>query len=188
MRGRGATAVDRTLALSLDYPDDGLVAMRAAIAAEAPARLAGFASWWAETDPRELRERYVADLDMRGGTALYLTHHRFGDRRDRGRALVALKRLYREAGWEPCSWELPDYLPLVLELAAADPEAGMPLLVEYRVELEAIRRGLERAESPWTDVLAAVVEELPPADEDEVARLLDEGPPTELVGLEEARA
>ena len=180
--------MDRTLALFLDYPDDGLVAARAAIAAEAPARLAAFASWWATADPRELRERYVADLDMRGGTALYLTHHRFGDRRDRGRALVALKRLYREAGWEPCSWELPDYLPLVLELAAVDPDAGLPLLVEYRVELEAIRRALERAESPWTEVLAAVVEELPPADENEVTRLLDEGPPTELVGLEEARA
>jgi hypothetical protein len=37
-------------------------------------------------------------------------------------------------------------------------------------------------------VLSAVVEELPPADETEVARLLDEGPPTELVGLEEVRA
>ena len=180
--------MDRTLALFLDYPDDGVVAARAAIAAQAPARLAGFASWWAETDARELRERYVTDLDMRGGTALYLTHHRFGDRRERGRALVALKRLYREAGWELTGWELPDYLPLVLELAAEDPEVGVPLLAEYRVELEAIRRGLERAESPWTEVLAAVAEELPPADESEVARLLDEGPPTELVGLEEARA
>src|SRR5262249_38631560 len=161
------------------YPDDELVAARAAIAAQAPAEVARFAAWWAEADPRELRERYVADLDLRGATALYLTHHRFGDRRQRGRALVALKRLYRGAGWEPAHWELPDYLPLVLELAAADPDVGMPLLVEYRVELEAIRRGLARAGSPWTEVLAAVAEELPPADEDEVARLLDEGPPTE---------
>jgi nitrate reductase delta subunit len=179
--------VDRTLALLLDYPDDELVAARAAIAAEAPPRLAAFAAWWANADPRELRERYVADLDLRGATALYLTHHRFGDRRERGRALVALKRLYREAGWEPSHWELPDYLPLVLELAAADPAVGIPLLAEYRVELEAIRRSLQGAASPWAAVLAAVVEELPPADENEVARLLDEGPPTELVGLEEAR-
>lgn len=180
--------MDRALALFLDYPDDDLVAAREAITAEAPPRLAGFASWWAEADPRDLRERYVADLDMRGATALYLTHHRFGDQRARGRALVALKRLYREAGWEAAAWELPDYLPLVLELAAADPEVGLPLLAEYRVELEAIRRGLERIESPWTEVLSAVVEELPPVDEGAVARLLDEGPPTELVGLEEARA
>jgi nitrate reductase molybdenum cofactor assembly chaperone NarJ/NarW len=180
--------VDRTLSLVLDYPDDELVAARAAIAADAPPCLAGFVRWWAGADPLELRERYVADLDLGSGTALYLTHHRFGDRRDRGRALIALKRLYREAGWELDHWELPDYLPLVLELAAVDPEVGLPLLGEYRVELEAIRRNLEQAGSPWADVVNAVVEELPAADEDEVTRLLDEGPPTELVGLEEARA
>lgn len=180
--------MDSTVALFLDYPDDDVMVSRTAIAADASPRLAGFARWWAEADPRQLRERYVADLDLRAGTALYLTHHRFGDRRDRGRALIALKRLYREAGWELDHWELPDYLPVVLELAAADPEVGMPLLAEYRVELEAIRRNLERAGSPWAEVLGAVAEELPPADEDEVARLLDEGPPTELVGLEEVRA
>ena len=180
--------MDSSLAVFLDYPDDELLTARAAVAAEAPPRLAGFAAWWAEADPRDLRRLYVADLDLRGATALYLTHHRFGDRRERGRALVALKRLYREAGWQLDHWELPDYLPLVLELAAADPEVGLPVLAEYRVELEAIRRALERTESPWAEVLAAVAEELPPADEDEVARLLDEGPPTELVGLEEARA
>ena len=180
--------MDRALSVFLDYPDDGVICARAAIAADAPPRLAAFGRWWADADPRELRERYVADLDLRAGAALYLTHHRFGDRRDRGRALVALKRLYREAGWELDHWELPDYLPLVLELAAADPEVGLPLLAEYRVELETIRRNLEQAESPWTEVLAAVVQELPPVDENEVVRLLDEGPPTELVGLEEARA
>ena len=152
--------MDSALALYLDYPDDDLVAARTEISAGAPPRLRAFARWWAEARPRELRERYVADFDLRSGTALYLTHHRFGDRRDRGRALIALKRLYREAGWELDHWELPDYLPVVLELAAADPEVGLPLLAEYRAELEAIRRSLERAESPWAEVLAAVLDEL----------------------------
>ena len=178
----------RTLGLLLDYPDDGLLAERAEIAAAAPSGLAAFVRWWADADPRELRERYVADFDLRGGTSLYLTYHRFGDRRERGRALVALKRLYREAGWELSRWELPDYLPLVLELAAVDPDVGEPLLAEYRTELAAIRRGLERAGSPWAAVVALAEDGLPAADEDAVSRLLDEGPPTELVGLEEARA
>lgn len=179
--------MDRTLALLLDYPDDRLVAERADVAASAPPRLAEFVRWWAGADPFELRERYVADLDLNAGTALNLTYHRFGDRRDRGRALVALKRLLREAGWELEHWELPDYLPLLLELAAADPGVGLPLLAEYRTEVEAIHRALQRVESPWADVLAAVADELPPADEDAVVRLLDLGPPTELVGVE-ARA
>lgn len=176
--------MDRALALVLDYPDDGLLAVRDEVAVALPSGLAAFAAWWAGTDARGLRERYVADFDLRGGTALHLTYHRFGDRRDRGRALVALKRLLREAGWELDHWELPDYLPLLLELAAVDPDAGLPLLAEYRSEVAAIRRTLETAGSPWADVLAAVTDELPPVDEDEVARLLDEGPPTELVGLE----
>ena len=79
---------------------------------------------------------------------------------------------------------MPDYLPLLLELAAVDPAAGGPLLVEYRAEIEAIRRALAARESPWAEVVEAVTAELPPADENDVARLLDEGPPTELVGLE----
>jgi nitrate reductase molybdenum cofactor assembly chaperone NarJ/NarW len=180
-------AVDATLSLFLDYPSERMVALRAEVAAAAPERLAGFARWWASEDPARLAERYVRDLDLRGGTSLYLTHHRFGDKRDRGRALIALKRLYREAGWELSHWELPDYLPLVLELAAFDPETGLPLLAEYRTEIAAIRRGLEKAESPWTEVVACVCAELPPVSDDEVARIIDEGPPTELVGLEEAR-
>jgi nitrate reductase delta subunit len=180
--------VDRALASFLDYPDDELVAARAEIAADAPAELAAFARWWADVDPRDLRERYVADFDLRAGAALYLTHHRFGDRRARGRGMIALKRLYREAGWELDHWELPDYLPVVLELAAADPEVGTPLLAEYRTEIAAIHRSLLEGDSPWAPVLTSISAELPPVDEDEVARLLDEGPPTELVGLEEVRA
>lgn len=176
--------MDRALALVLDYPDDALLAARDEVAAALPPRLASFAAWWGGAEPRVVRERYVADFDVRAGTALHLTYHRFGDRRDRGRALVALKRLLREAGWELDHWELPDYLPLLLELAAVDPEVGLPLLAEYRAEIAAIHRTLEATGSPWAGVLAAVTDELPPADEGEVARLLDEGPPTELVGLE----
>ena len=179
--------MDRTLALLLDYPDDELLAARATIAAEAPASLAGFVAWWSTIDASELRERYVADFDLRRGAALHLTYHRFGDRRERGRALVAFKRLLREAGWDLAHWELPDYLPLLVEFAAVDPDAGLPVFTEYRVEIEAIRRTLDDASSPWTDVLAAVSRVLPPAPEGDVARLLDEGPPTELVGLEARR-
>jgi nitrate reductase molybdenum cofactor assembly chaperone NarJ/NarW len=180
--------VNGTLSLFLSYPDDEILAARARIAGKAPTLLANFAAWWANEEPGALRERYVSDLDLRGQTGLYLTHHRFGDKRQRGRALIAFKRLYRQAGWEISSWELPDYLPLVLELAYVDPEVGMPVLAEYRAEIQAISRGLESANSPWTDVLAAVCDQLPSTDETQVSRLLDEGPPTELVGLEEVRA
>lgn len=176
--------MDRALALLLDYPDDELIARRTEIAAVSPPEAADFLVWWERADPRELRERYVADFDTRGRTALNLTYHRFGDRRERGRALVALKSLLRESGWDLEHWELPDYLPLLVELAAVEPEVGLPLLAEYRVELCAIRTALEEICSPWAAVLHAITIELPEAPRDALARLLDEGPPTELVGLE----
>jgi nitrate reductase delta subunit len=176
--------VDRSLALVLDYPDGD----RAAVAASLPPRLAPFGRWWSGTDAGEVRARYVADFDLGGRAALNLTYHRFGDRRERGRALVALTRLLREAGWELEHWELPDYLPVLLELAATDPEAGLPVLDEFAAEVHVIRRALEETGSPWAEVLRAVCDELAPVAEDEVARLYDEGPPAELVGLEGARA
>jgi nitrate reductase delta subunit len=146
--------VDSALAVLLDYPDASLD--RAAVAADAPASLRPFLDWWASAPLVEVQERYVADFDLRGGRTLYLTYHRYGDDRARGRALIALKRLYREAGWELDHWELPDYLPVVLELAAVDPEVGEPLLAEYRDEVAAVRDSLRRCESPWAPVLEAV--------------------------------
>ena len=151
--------MDRSLAVALDYPDG----------------------------PADLCARYVADFDVSGPTSLHLTYHRFGDSRQRGRALIALKRLLRAAGWELEHWELPDYLPLLIELAAVDPEVGLPLLAEHRVEIHAIRRALVERESLWADMLDRVCAELPPVDEEALERLIDEGPPTELVGLEAVR-
>lgn len=140
----------------LDYPDDDVVARRPEIAAGAPPGLERFAAWWATADPDELRERYVADFDLASRSSLYLTYHRFGDRKERGRALIALKRLYRELGWELEHWELPDYLPLVLELASVEPEAGAEVLAEFGPEVRAIRDALAERGSPWADVLEAV--------------------------------
>jgi nitrate reductase molybdenum cofactor assembly chaperone NarJ/NarW len=173
----------RVLSTLLDYPDEDILTRREEIAAGAPGELASFLAWWSTSEPRLVRERYVRDFDLSRGCAPYLTFHRFGDRRDRGRALIALKRLYRTCGWELPQWELPDYLPLVLEFASVEPETGHDVLAEFAVELEAIRRALAARESPWAEVLAYVVAGLPAPDERDVERLLAEGPPAELVGV-----
>ncbi len=65
----------------------------------------------------ELQEEYVKIFDMNAEHSLYLTHHLFGDDKNRGPALIDLEHLYEEYGFSKTSNELPDYLPLILEFA-----------------------------------------------------------------------
>jgi nitrate reductase molybdenum cofactor assembly chaperone NarJ/NarW len=63
----------------------------------------------------ELEERYVELFDRGHATSLNLFEHLHGDGRERGDAMVDLKRIYEHAGFELSTRELPDYLPVVLE-------------------------------------------------------------------------
>jgi nitrate reductase delta subunit len=61
------------------------------------------------------------------------------------------------------------------------------VLNELRAPLELVRSRLHQVESPYADLLDALVDELPKptkAQVDAAVRLADQGPPTELVGLE----
>jgi nitrate reductase delta subunit len=60
-------------------------------------------------------ERYVELFDRGRAASLHLFEHLHGEDRDRGQAMVDLKRLYEQAGYELTTRELPDYLPVVLE-------------------------------------------------------------------------
>lgn len=150
--------MDRELAILLDYPAEHVD--RAAVAAAAPSSLEPLTSWWGSSALGDVERRYVADFDLAGPASLYVTYQRFHDDRLRGRALIAIKRLLREAGWELVRWELPDYLPLLLELAAVDPALGVPLLREYRPELEQIAEALHRVASPWACAVDQVLDEI----------------------------
>ena len=76
----------------------------------------------------------------------------------------------------------------MLEFAAAGPEAGGELLAEFRPVIELLRTSLERAESPYAALLAALClarcPSSPPTRSAELRRMAREGPPTESVGLE----
>jgi nitrate reductase delta subunit len=63
----------------------------------------------------EMGERYVELFDRGRATALNLFEHLHGEGRDRGDAMVELKRVYERAGFGLSTRELPDYLPVVLE-------------------------------------------------------------------------
>lgn len=130
---------------------------------------------------------YVRTFDFDRRASLHLTYHTFGDRRQRGLELVKLKRRYAAAGLELSAAELPDYLPVLLEFAAREPEPGEALLNDHRPALELVRARLHERGSPYAELLDRLVAGLPrvtQAQLDRARRAAEEGPPAELVGLE----
>ena len=192
-RRQGDRAVTYQLcSLALQYPDEQLLAGRDELAAAAANlgrdRLQGFFAWYGSASPLELAREYVKTFDLGKRSTLYLTFYSLGDRRDRGMALLRLKRLYRAAGLPLGDDELPDFLPVMLEFAAAAaPGQGELVLREHRAPLELIRRDLHDQGSPFAAVLDAVCEQVGGMSAGErlsLDRLLAQGPPEELVGLE----
>lgn len=201
MRSRGRRREDaartyKLCSLLLCYPDDELATARdellAAVAAlgetAAAAALRDFCAWWTATPPLTAAQHYVETFDLHKRSGLYLTFYGEGDRRERGTALLRLKRLYRAAGLPLEGTELPDYLPVMLEFAAAAPDGkGELVLREHRAALELVRAALHDRGTPYARLLDAVCEtlgEATAADRLRTVRLAADGPPRELVGLE----
>jgi nitrate reductase delta subunit len=179
------------LSFVLRYPDETVAGARAELAgavAELPdgevrTALERFLREWTG-DPAH----YVETFDLRRRASLHLTYYAHGDTRERGMALLRLKKLYRAAGLPLESSELPDHLAIVLAFAALAPAGhGEALLSEHRPAIELLRLSLHDLESPYAHVLDAVAALLGPlnvSDRAQVARLAREGPPDEAVGLE----
>ncbi len=184
----------KLLSALLQYPDDALLEAQAELwlaATELPSQqrtpVERFLAYVRATRPETIREAYVQAFDFDRRSAMHLTWHTHGDRRQRGIELVRLKRRYAEAGLPLSDGELPDYLPVVLEFAELRPEEGVELLVELRPSLELVRAALHRRESAYADLLDAVCAVLPRPTArqlEQARRLALEGPPAELVGLE----
>jgi nitrate reductase delta subunit len=166
----------RLLSLLLQYPDEELLDL----GDELP-------GWMRDAALPELQALYVRTFDFDRRATLHLTYHTHGDRRQRGLELVKLKRRYAEAGLPLTGDELPDYLPVVLEFAALSPSYGAQLLTEFRTPIELVRSRLHQTDSPYAGLLDALATALPRPTRAQIAaarKLAEEGPPTELVGLE----
>jgi nitrate reductase molybdenum cofactor assembly chaperone NarJ/NarW len=198
-RRRAATTpmLYRLCSLFLQYPDEELRAGHDELAravrelprSEAAGALEQFCEWWGNEDPLALEQHYVETFDMHKRCGLYVTFYGEGDKRDRGPALLRLKRMYRAAGLPlEGAGELPDYLPVMLEFAALAPGGkGEIVLREHRAAIELLRQGLHDRGTPYARVLDAVslaVGELSAADRARALKLAASGPPQELVGLE----
>ena len=128
------------LSFLLRYPDAERGGRARELAAEVAALPAGpvrdalerFMAAWTG-DQTALAARYVETFDLRRRASLHLTYYAHGDTRERGMALLRLKKLYRAAGLPMDAPELPDHLTVMLAFAAlAPPGHGEALLAEHR--------------------------------------------------------
>jgi len=186
----------KLLSVLLHYPDrqllEALPSMTEAVAALPSSSrrraLKRFLTYLGGTEAVALQQAYVETFDLQRRASLYLTYFTQGDTRQRGTALLRLKRFYAAAGLTLTSRELPDYLPLMLEFAALAPHGvGEQLLAEHRAGLELLRLALRERASPYLDLLDAVCDALPSVALEQleaVRRLAAEGPPMERVGLQ----
>jgi nitrate reductase delta subunit len=136
----------------------------------------------------QLQREYVDTFDLRRRCTLHLTYYLNGDTRRRGVALLAFQRVIADAGYRVSFGELPDFLPVVLELGArTDGAAAVSLLDAHRAGLRLLAEALGEASSPYEGAIRAVEAVLPPPAAGVLAnaRLMAlMGPPREDVGLE----
>ena len=150
----------KVLSLLLQYPTSELIEhldeleahMRASRSIEGGEKrvIAQLVARLRESDLTEAQADYVKTFDLTPEHSLHLTHHLFGDDKNRGPALIDLTEMYKEYGLQMAANELPDYLPLVLEFAAQldDAEARVFLADAARVT-RVLANHLEQAGSPY---------------------------------------
>ena len=108
----------------------------------------------------ELQAEYVETFDMAAEHSLHLTHHLFGDDKNRGPALIDLAELYKDYGVEvsESANELPDYLPLILEFAAyLDGNESTVFLSDAKKVFSVLMDNLKKATSPYADLIGIIV-------------------------------
>ncbi len=105
----------------------------------------------------ELQADYVKTFDMTAEHSLHLTHHLFGDDKNRGPALIDLGELYKDYGVEVVTNELPDYLPLVLEFTAyLDDAEATVFLSDAKKVFSVLAENLSKASSPYAALLSII--------------------------------
>jgi nitrate reductase delta subunit len=157
----------KLLSVLLEYPEQELIDNLPAL----PERLAecsdiddaervalcAFIDHLASTPLTRLQEDYVQTFDMTPEHSLHLTHHLFGDDKNRGPALIDLGELYKDYGVEVQGNELPDYLPLILEFAAyLDDSEAMVFLSDANKVFKVLTDNLNKAGSPYAALVSII--------------------------------
>lgn len=157
----------KALACLLLYPDavlkDNLQEIKEAVAESTLANdqketLEIFINHMIETPMADLQKEYVATFDIGKKASLNLFEHMHGDSRERGSAMINLKKLYEERGLTIESNEFPDYLPMFLEFLSGLNDAEAQALLDGAARhIAAIDVALKKEESPWAVVTGAIM-------------------------------
>jgi len=158
----------RALGALLTYPQPELIAALPEIGAVLEGsrllppverdRLAALIAEMQRTDGIDLEGRYVELFDRGRATSLHLFEHVHGESRDRGTAMVELKQIYANAGYDLRTNELPDYLPVVLEyLSCRNVVEAHSMLGDCAHILRNIGETLARRGSRYAAVFAALL-------------------------------
>jgi nitrate reductase delta subunit len=161
----------KLLSILLQYPDEGLTSALADMeeySAMLPEKIAEpvfgrFLPWLRNTPLLDAQEHYTQTFDHSPETCLYLTWRRWGEGKERGRELARLLQLFRDAGLECVSRDLPDYLPMILEFASVCfDDSGVGLLLDFGPEIEKLHVRLRENASPYADLLWLLAETVAP--------------------------
>jgi nitrate reductase molybdenum cofactor assembly chaperone NarJ/NarW len=180
-----ATSIYTLLSTLLDYPEaellDALQEINQELSAfpeSAQVALQPLLALLKERPLIELQENYVATFDRNPAHSLHLFEHVHGESRDRGQAMVDLLDEYRRLGLQMATNELPDHVPLFLEvLGNIDPVQARALLDEAIHVLAALGDRLARDESSYAGVftvLRTMTDVVPQAAETPPIRDMDE--------------
>lgn len=147
----------KALSALLSYPQAELIEALPGISialADMPT-LTPLFNYLATHDLIRLQENYVATFDRNPSQSLHLFEHVLGEDRARGQAMVDLIDEYRRHGFEPCTSELPDYLPLLLEfLAQIGPDEAARILGEAVHVIAHVGNKLRTGHSPYAAIFA----------------------------------
>ncbi len=157
----------KLLSVLLEYPDeelfDNLPAIRRGlddcedISAEEREAVLEYLNYMENGDPTEIQASYVQTFDLTAENSLHLTHHLFGDDKNRGPALIDLTELYKDHGVEVAGNELPDYLPLVLEFAACRKDSDARAFLSDAVKVFGVlASNLEKAQSRYAPLVRII--------------------------------
>jgi nitrate reductase delta subunit len=158
----------KALSALLSYPSAELqsacdeimevLAAEPALPARIRHQIQGLVSELAAGDLYDMQERYVLLFDRTRSLSLHLFEHVHGESRDRGQAMVDLKKLYESSGLTISAAELPDFVPLFLEFLSTRPAAeAYDLLSQPAHIFSALAERLRKRNSAYEAAFRAVV-------------------------------